>query len=53
MSPDLEAKVRDLIDQRDRARRWAVALEQECARLTERVAFLESFVEPAVEEWDG
>ena len=23
------------------------------ARLTERVAFLESFVEPAVEEWDG
>lgn len=43
----------ELIRQRDSARRWAVYLEQECARLEERIRFLESFVEPVVEEWDG
>lgn len=51
MTADLEARLRDLVDQRDRARRWAVRLEQECARLEQRVRFLEGFVEVVDEEW--
>lgn len=36
----------------EQARSWACWLEAENARLIERVAFLETFIEPTVEEWD-